>query len=122
MECEALPPQSTGTVTEKHFRLMPEDAIFVNVGRGAVVDEKALTRVAAEGRIRVALDVFEIEPLPGDSPLLNIEGVIVSPHIAGPAGDCFQACGDYALNNVARYLKGQSLNGLVTLEIYDRST
>lgn len=122
VECEALTAESTGSVTEEHLRLMPEGSVFVNVARGALVDEKALMRVAGEGRIQVALDVFEKEPLPADSPLWDMEGVIVSPHIAGPAGDWFHRCGDYALDNVDRYLTGQSLNGVVTLEIYDRTT
>jgi phosphoglycerate dehydrogenase-like enzyme len=122
VECEALTPQSTGSVREEHFRLMPEGSVFVNVGRGAVVDEKALARVAAEGHIQVALDVFEREPLLPDSPLLTIENAVLSPHIAGPTNDWFHRCGDYAMENVDRYLAGQSLNGLVTLEIYDRTT
>lgn len=122
VECEALTPQSTGSVTEELLRAMPEGALFVNVGRGAVVDEKALMRVVAEGRIRVALDVFDTEPLPADSPFLKHEDVVVSPHIAGPAGDWFHRCGDYALENVDRYLAGRPLNGVVSVEIYDRTT
>ena len=122
VECEALTPHSAASVTEAHFRAMPEEAVFVNVGRGAVVDETAMVKVATEGRIRVACDVFQLEPLPKDSPFFDIDGMIISPHIAGPSGDWFFRCGDYALNNVARYLEGQPLNGMVTLEVYDRST
>jgi phosphoglycerate dehydrogenase-like enzyme len=122
VECEGLTPETEASVGEDHFRLMPDGAVFVNIGRGQIVDEQALARAAAEGRIRVGLDVFAVEPLPEDSPLLDIEGVIVSPHIAGPTGDWYHRCGDHALANVDRYLKGQALSGLITLEIYDRTT
>jgi phosphoglycerate dehydrogenase-like enzyme len=122
VECEGLTPLTEYSVREEHFRLMPDGAVFVNVGRGQVVDERALAHAAAEGRIRVGLDVFAVEPLPAESPLLEMENVIISPHIAGPAGDWFHRCGDHALANVDRYLRGQSLSGLVTLEIYDRTT
>ncbi len=122
IECEALTEHSRGSVTEELLRTMQDDSVFVNVGRGDVVDEKGMAAVAAEGRIRIASDVFQREPLPKDSPLLNVDGVILSPHIAGPAGDWFHRCGEYAMNNVARYLEGKPLLGEVTLEIYDRST
>ena len=122
VECEALTEETLASVTEAHFRMMKEDAVFVNVGRGSVIDEDALLRVAKEGRIRVALDVFQTEPLPKDSPLWDVEHMILSPHLAGPAGDWFHRCGDHALSNVDRYLKGKPLVGEVTLELYDRST
>ena len=122
VECEALTEETLGSVTEAHFRMMREDAVFVNVGRGSVIDEDALLRVAKEGRIRVALDVFQTEPLPKDSPLLDVEHMIISPHLAAPAGDWFDRCGDHALSNVDRYLEGKPLVGEVTLELYDRST
>lgn len=122
VECEGLTDQSIGSVTEEHLRLLPEDGVFVNVARGALVDERALERLALEGQIRVACDVFEKEPIAGNSPLLDRENVIVSPHIAGPTGDWFHRCGDHALKNVNRYLKGDPLTGVVTVEVYDRST
>jgi len=122
VECEGLTEDSTGSVREEHLRLLPEGGVFVNVARGSLVDEKALEQVAAEGRIRIGLDVFEIEPLPRNSPLRNLENVIISPHIAGPTSDWFHRCGTHALNNLERYLKGESLTGIVTIEVYDRST
>jgi phosphoglycerate dehydrogenase-like enzyme len=122
VECEALTAHSAGSVTEKLLRLLPPDAVFVNIARGGLVDERALERCAVEGRLRIALDVFSQEPLSEESLLRAGEDVILSPHIAGPTSDWFYRCGDQALKNLEAYLKGGALNGLVTVEVYDRST
>ena len=122
VDCEGLTPASTGSVTEKLLRMLPEGGVFVNVARGEIADEAALARVASEGRVRVALDVFSTEPLPDDSPLFKVENLLISPHIAGPTKDCFNRCGEFALTNLERYLKGLPLNGVVTVEAYDRAT
>jgi phosphoglycerate dehydrogenase-like enzyme len=122
IECEGLTPSSRGSVTEAILRLLPEDSVFVNVGRGAVVEESALARLAVEGRLRVGLDVFEREPLPADSPLRGCGRVILSPHVAGPTWENYPQCGRGALENVDRYLRGEVLERLVTLEAFDRAT
>jgi phosphoglycerate dehydrogenase-like enzyme len=121
IECEALTPQTRGSITAGILAHLPQDAIFVNVGRGAVVDEMALIMAALEGKIRVALDVFA-QPLTADSPFFRIPGAILSPHIAGPTWDASPLCGEFALANLRRYLKGEVPEGVVTLEIYDRTT
>lgn len=57
---------------------------LVNVGRGGVIDTQALLDTMRAGKLKgVALDVFEEEPLPGDSPLWDLRGVLISPHLAG---------------------------------------
>lgn len=124
IECEALTPQTEGIVTERLLRRLPEQAVFVNVGRGPVADELALGRLAVEGRIRVALDVYRDEPLPLDSPLLANPETLLSPHIGGPTRDILPACGDLAIRNLRYYLAGEldKLEGLITPQIYDRST
>lgn len=63
------------------FGLMPDDSLFVNVGRGKTADTEALIRHA--GRIRAALDVVDPEPLPEDSPLWSNPAVLISPHLGG---------------------------------------
>ena len=122
IECEALTSLTRGSVTAAILDLLPPDAVFVNVGRGAVVDEPALVRRAARGLVRVALDVFEHEPLPPDSEFYRIPNALLSPHIAGPTADTFPLCGEFALDNVRQYLQGGKIAGLVTLEAYDRSS
>ncbi len=122
VECEALTPHTAGIVNEAVLKLMPKGGVFVNVARGAIVDQAALDRCAREGKIRVASDVFREEPLPKDSPLRDNPNVIISPHIGGPTTDCYPRCGEFALKNISRYLAGEPLDGRVTLEIFDRST
>ena len=68
----------------RRIGLLPPTAWLVNVGRGSTVDETALAEALARGRLGgAALDVFETEPLPADSPLWTLPNVIVSPHAAG---------------------------------------
>ncbi|MGI5187593.1 NAD(P)-dependent oxidoreductase [Promicromonospora sp. CA-289599] len=64
--------------------LLPQSARFVNVGRGATVDEEALADALRSGRLAgAALDVMETEPLPADSPLWDLPNLILTPHVAG---------------------------------------
>ena len=77
--CIALMPETRGIVSKEVFDLLPTDAIFVNVARGALVDEAALTAWLQSGGHAV-LDVFEEEPLPETSPLWDMENVILTPH------------------------------------------
>ena len=58
VELAAATPENYHLVTEAHLRMIPEGGVFVNVGRGCVVDEAALARVAREGKLQIALDVF----------------------------------------------------------------
>jgi phosphoglycerate dehydrogenase-like enzyme len=87
-----------------------------------VVDEADLLRVAREGRLQIALDVFEHEPLPADSPLRGLPNVTLLPHLAGPTRDRRRDAGALALKNLRAYLRGEPLEAVVTLEVYDRST
>lgn len=80
LNCD-LNPSSFHLMNEKSFSLMKESAVLVNTARGPIVDETILIRFLQEGRIAgAALDVFENEPLPGDSPLRFMENVLMSPH------------------------------------------
>jgi len=121
-EMEALTPATEGIVTERILRLLPPDAVFVNVARGALVDEAAAARLATEGRIRLALDVYTQEPLPFDSALRDVPGIVLFPHLGSPTDDRLYKCGEFALANLGRYLKGEPLCAQVSLEVYDRST
>ncbi len=70
-------------LTERHFRMMKPTALFINNGRGPTVDEAALIKALQEGWIAGAgLDVTEIEPPEPDNPLLQMENVILTPHVA----------------------------------------
>lgn len=122
IECEGLTSVSKGSVNEKILRLLPEDAVFVNVGRALVTDEAALIRLARERRLRAAVDVFQKEPQPLTSPWFEVPNAFLSPHIAGPTGDLYPGCGARALENVDRFLKGECPLDSLSLQAYDRVT
>ncbi|MGE9296826.1 MAG: NAD(P)-dependent oxidoreductase [Puniceicoccales bacterium] len=123
IECEGLNERSAGSVTETLLRSMPRDAVFVNIARGMLVeDEAALARLADEGQLRVALDVFHTATLPPNSPLHVANGVLLSPHVAGPTWDTYPLLGEAALENITLYLGGEQPERLVTLKAYDRAT
>ena len=122
IECEALNSASKGSIDETILRCLPENAVFVNVGRADVVDEEALIKIAAENHLRLGLDVFHKEPLALDSALLELPQTLLSPHIAGPAEDSFPVLWEFAMENLRRYLLGESIDALVTLDVYDRAT
>jgi phosphoglycerate dehydrogenase-like enzyme len=121
-ECEALTPATAGSVSEPLLSLLPDGAVFVNVARGQLVDEGALLREASRGRLRVALDVMSDGETNRNRELFQAAGAVLSPHIAGPTFDQYARCGDFALQNITRYLRGEPLHAVVTLADYDRST
>jgi phosphoglycerate dehydrogenase-like enzyme len=122
VELAAATPNNYRVVTEEHLRMIPAGGVFVNVGRGCVVDEAALIRVAREGRIQIALDVFEQEPLPWDSPLRGLPNVTLLPHLGGPTRDRRRDSGALALRNLRAFLRGEPLEAVVTQDVYERST
>ena len=78
-----LSPATKGMLTEKHFRAMKPTGIFIATGRGPTVDEKALIKALQEKWILFAgLDVFEKEPIEKDNPLLKMDNVILTAHVA----------------------------------------
>ena len=122
VEAAPLNLETAGIVKESHLRLLPPKGVFVNIGRGEIVDEAGLVRVAQEGNIRFGLDVFTNEVLASDHPLRGLSNVTLTPHIAGPTADRCRDAGEFAVANLQRYLHGQELEAVVTLEVYDRST
>ncbi|MBT5815349.1 MAG: hydroxyacid dehydrogenase [Opitutales bacterium] len=122
IELAALTDENYRIVTEDLLRSIPVGGAFVNVGRGAVVDEDALFRVASEGRLQVGLDVYGEEPLAADSPFRGLPNVLLLPHIGGPTTDRRVDAGDHALENLRRYKDAKELIRGFDLKIYDRST
>jgi phosphoglycerate dehydrogenase-like enzyme len=92
------------------FARMRNGAIFVNVGRGGVVDESALVDALRSGKLRgAALDVFAEEPLPPESPLWDLDNVILSPHTAALSVKENARIVDLFAENLRRYLGGEEL-------------
>jgi phosphoglycerate dehydrogenase-like enzyme len=76
-----LSPATTHLVDDTFLRALPDGAVVVNVSRGPVVDTDAVVRQS--GRVRLAADVTDPEPLPSTHPLWTVEGVLISPHVGG---------------------------------------
>ncbi len=104
-------PETRHLVDAEAMGAMKPGAYFANVGRGTVVAEAALVEALLSGHLSgAALDVFEVEPLPEDSPLWELENVIISPH----ATDMVPALinkrqTDLFRENLRRYLTGETL-------------
>ncbi|HEX2854820.1 MAG TPA: hydroxyacid dehydrogenase [Opitutaceae bacterium] len=122
VELAPLIPATAGSVTEALLRRIPAGGVFVNVGRGAVVDEAALVQIAREGKIMVGLDVFTVEPLPADSGLRGLPNVTLTPHLAGPTTDRRRDAGEFALENLRAYANGRPLKAVITPETFDVTT
>lgn len=110
------------SIKEEHLRLLHPGGVFVNVGRGATVDEDALLRVAQDGKICIGLDVYSEEPLPADSGFRGLTNVMLTPHLAGPTTDKRPDAGAYGLANLKAYASDQPMVGTISPEVYDRST
>ena len=101
---------------------MQDGAVVVNTARGAVIDTDALVEELKTGRIQASLDVYEEEPLPADHPLRGLENCQLIPHMGGPTPDRRKDMGRLAVTQVARYLRGEELENVVTAEKYDLIT
>ena len=76
-------PETFHMLDARRLALLPDQALIVNVGRGSVIDQKALEKELRKGRLYAALDVFEREPLPPDDPLWDCPNLLIAPHVAG---------------------------------------
>jgi phosphoglycerate dehydrogenase-like enzyme len=109
-----LTEQTAGMIDRATIERLPAGCIFVNVGRGGVVDEPALVEALGERRIAgAALDVFATEPLPADSPLWTLPNVLVTPHSAALSARENERIVELFVANLRRYLDGQPLVNVV---------
>ncbi len=99
-----------GLINVDRLAVMKPEACLINVGRGAQVDEAALVEALRSRRIAgAALDVFEREPLPADSPLWSVQNLLITPHTAGLTEKLWHRHYDLFSDNLRRYLAGQPL-------------
>ena len=114
--CLTLPltAETEGLIGAEQFALMRPETIFINISRGKVVDEAALIQALREGQIRAAgLDVFEREPLNTDSPLLQLNNVVATPHIGSATHETREAMATCAVDNLLAALAGERPKNLV---------
>jgi phosphoglycerate dehydrogenase-like enzyme len=113
----ALTPDTRGMVGRAELAAMRRGGILVDVSRGGVTDTGALAEALAGGQLRgAALDVFEQEPLPSDSPLWQVPNLFVTPHNAVGMEDYGHHAFMRFVENVRRYLKDEPLKGVVDLK------
>ncbi|HKK27547.1 MAG TPA: D-2-hydroxyacid dehydrogenase [Gemmatimonadota bacterium] len=114
-------PETDGTrnlLGEERLALLREDAVLINLSRGGIVEEAALARMLASGRLRGAgLDVFEEEPLPPDSPLWDLENVVITPHAGAVSPRFWERETPLLIENLRRYLDGRPLVNVVDKEL-----
>ncbi len=109
-----LTPETRHLFNAEVFAAMRPTARFVNVGRGATVDEPALIRALQAGQLAgAALDVFETEPLAADSPLWDLPGVVISPHMCGDFQGWENVAVELFLDNLGRFARGEDLRNRV---------
>lgn len=112
--CVPLTVETRGLIGERELRAMKPTGVIVNIARGPIIVESELVRALREGWIAGAgLDVFEKEPLPGDSPLWDMENVILTPHISGGTEIYNQRAVKIFADNIRRYLNGERLMNVV---------
>jgi len=108
-----LTPATTNLINAERVAALPAGAIVLNIARGQVIDESALTTALSSGRLAgAALDVFEVEPLPGGSALWDLPNVLVSPHSASTAISENAFLTGLFIDNLHRYLAGQALRNM----------
>ncbi|WP_330458021.1 D-2-hydroxyacid dehydrogenase [Streptomyces sp. NBC_00820] len=109
-----LTEQTYGMFDAHRFGVMQPSAVFVNVGRGQLVDEDALAEALRRRWIAgAALDVFAAEPLPADSPLWGFPGLVVSPHMSGDTAGWRDELGAQFVELYERWAAGRSLVNVV---------
>ncbi|HXA96926.1 MAG TPA: D-2-hydroxyacid dehydrogenase [Candidatus Dormibacteraeota bacterium] len=112
--CAPLTPETQGMIGAAQLARMKPTAYFINVGRGASVDEAALARALAERRIAgAAVDVFAQEPPPPGHPLYGLASAILSPHVSGFLPSYDEKCSVLFAENLRRFLAGAPLLNLV---------
>lgn len=112
--CAPSTPATRAMIGRRELAAMRRTAFLVNVARGELVDTEALTEAIRAGTIAgAALDVADPEPLPDWSPLWRLPGVLITPHVANPAGLKEAALRQRIQENTERFVAGQELLGLV---------
>lgn len=109
-----LTAETRGMIGEREFAAMKSTTVVINVGRGPVIEEKALVRALSNGRIKgAALDVFDQEPLPQGHPFYQLENVLLSPHCADHTPDWLDNAMRFFVAQFERFRKGEPLLNVV---------
>lgn len=122
-ECPVVTLQAPPTDETYHMigapqlALLQDGAVFINTARAHLVDQVALLAELQTGRFAAALDVFDPEPLPDDSPFRALDNVILTPHIAGASKQARIRQGNIIVDEIERFFSGEALRCRVTREM-----
>lgn len=109
-----LTPQTTNMINAEVLAAVKPGAHFLNIGRGESVDQPALIEALRSGPLGFAsLDVFDEEPLPAESPLWDMENVLISAHMSGDVIGWKRSLAEQFIDNAHRWLRGDELNNVV---------
>ncbi len=107
-------PKTRGFFSREYLARMKNEAVFISIGRGDVVDEQSLVEMLQQGRLKgAALDVFEREPLPPESPLWDCEHLILTPHMSAKSIYYIDRCVDIFIQNLLAFRSGGSMLNVV---------
>ncbi|TWI55522.1 phosphogluconate 2-dehydrogenase [Pseudomonas duriflava] len=116
-----LSEETSGLIGARQLALLKQEAFLINISRGKVVDEAALIEALQAKRFQGAgLDVFEKEPLPSDSPLLNLPQVVATPHIGSATHGTREGMARCAVDNLLAALTGKRPPDLVNPDVWTR--
>ena len=124
-DCPIVTMQAPPTAETHHMigarqlSLLRDGAIFINTARSLTVDQEALLAELRTGRFLAALDVFDQEPLPVDSPFRQLDNVILTPHVAGATQQSRTRQGDVIASEIASFFQDESLAYEVRLEMLE---
>ncbi len=120
--CCALTPETHHLLNADRLSLMKSNAYLINVARGPIVDQRALTEMLSQRGIAGAgLDVFDVEPIAKTDPLLALDNVIVSPHAICWTDECFQGIGSSACRSLIDVAQGRSPLHILNREVMTNS-
>jgi len=106
-------PETKHMIRAEQIALMRQDAYLVNTARGSVVDQEALYEALREKKIAgAALDVYEVDPLPGNSRLLDLDNVVLTPHTAGMVTNVADVSCSLVTVNLGKFLRGEPFENL----------
>ena len=112
--CVPLNPETEGMIDQQTLQMMKPGSVLINVARGPVVVEQDLVEALQSNHLHAAgIDVTEVEPLPSDSPLWDLENVIITPHVGAQSARRVDDTTDLACDNLRRFLAGDTLLNLV---------
>jgi len=101
-------PETEKMIGARHFKALRDGSLFINTARAWVLDSAALLAELQTGRIRAVLDVFDVEPLPADDPLRDLDNVFITPHVSGHTNESRARLVEAIADDFKRFFEGET--------------